>query len=169
MSLVPRPVYPTSAQATRVAQTTYDAAILSMPARITGASLLFRLTAVTTPVTLSVALYQRSAPNGTFTLVEAVSFTPGAGGAQDVSVALAGLGYQPGELLVLWGRSSVGGSATMRTYGTQNYNGLNSNVQAGEYPTTGTTAVAAGSPPTTIAAASITGSTLGLGPVLRIA
>lgn len=169
MSLVPRPVYPTAAQATRVAQTTYDAAILSMPSRITSATLLFRLTAATTPVTLSVAFYQKPTPDGTFRLLESVSFTPGAGGAQDVSVALAGFGYQPGELLVLWGRSSVGGTATMRTYGTQNYNGLNSNVQAGEYPTTGTTAFAAGTPPTTVAPGDITASTLDLGPVLRVA
>lgn len=169
MSLIPTPVYRTAAQSTRVAQTTYDAAILNMPGRITGATLLFRLTAVTTPVTLSVGLYQRKTPNGTFTLIEAVSFTPGAGGAQDVSVAMASLGYQPGELLVLWGRSSVGGTATMRTYGTQNYNGLNSNVQTGEYPVTGTTALAAGTPPTTVATTDITASTLDVGPVLRVA
>ncbi len=170
MSLIPTPVYRTAAQSTRVAQTTYEAAILSMPSRITGASLLFRLTAVTTPVTLSFGLYQRNAPNGTFTLVEAVSFTPGAGGAQNVSVALAGLGYQPGELLVLWGRSSAGGAATMRTYGTQNYDGLSANVQAGEYATTGTTAIAAsGGPPTTVATTDITASTLNVGPVLRVA
>lgn len=169
MSLIPIPVYPTGAQATRVAQTTYDAAILSMPDRITGAALLFRLTAVTTPVTLSFGLYQRKTPNGTFTLVEAISFTPGAGGAQDVLLAMGGLGYQPGELLVLWGRSSAGGTATMRTYGTQNYNGLSSNVQAGEYPTTGTTALAAsGGPPTTVAATDITASTLSVSPVLRM-
>lgn len=170
MSVIPIPVYTTGAQGTRVAQANYDAALLSLSTKITATALLFRLTAVTTPVTLSFGIYQRSTPNGTFTLIQSASFTPGAGGAQNVSMALSGFELQPGEFLVLWGRSSVLGAATMQVYSTNSNSGLNTSVQAGEYPTTGTTVItASGGPPATIAAASITASVLNLAPILRVA
>jgi len=167
--VIPRPTYPTAAQATRVIQTTYEGAVFNLLTAVTVSSVLFRFTAVTTPVTISFAVYQRQNQSATsFTLAFSGSFTPGAGGAQNASVAVGPFGLAAGEIVIIFGRSSAGGTATMRTYGTQAADGLNANVQAGAFPTTFTTATAAsGGPPTTINPAAETVSALDLGMLVR--
>ena len=54
-----------------------------------------------------------------------------------------------GLIYVLWGRDSTSGSFTARTYGTQTYDLINTNVEAGTHPTMFTTAIAANTSPAT--------------------
>jgi hypothetical protein len=54
-----------------------------------------------------------------------------------------------GLIYVLWGRDSVGDSFTARTYGTQIYDLITNNVEAGIHPTMFTTAIAATTSPAT--------------------
>jgi hypothetical protein len=158
--VVPRPIGSFSAQGTRAIQATYEGAVFTLATSVKVSTVLFQLTAVTTPVTISFAVYQRATPTSTdFTLAFSGSFTPGAGGAQAVSVSVGPFGLEPGEILIIFGISSGAGSATMRGYGTQNYDGLNTSVAAATYPTTFSTAIAAsGGPPTTIDASAQTAS-----------
>lgn len=75
---------------------------------------------------------------------------------------------QPGRLYVLFGRSSVAGSQTWRTYATQSVDLLSTNVQPGTHPTTFSTVIPATTAPATFDPLLGVAVTTDVTPVIRL-
>ncbi len=133
--------YP-SGQGTRIVQPLYEGAGYTLEvAEWSFARILLWFTAVSPPVTLSLALYRHTPNAYPCERVAAVDFAPVVG-ANEVAlpnpVVCGG-----GDLFLLLGRSSATGSATVRVYSAPNFDLLNRNVDPAYFPTRYTTALAA--------------------------
>lgn len=162
---------------TRVAQASYEGGSFRLTVPLLINRLIIVLTAVTTPVTVQVLIFQ--APNGiggtTASRIGTFNLTPLASGQHVIASVETIVRIDPGVFYVLMGRTSAGGSATFRVYSITNNEGLTSTVNTGTHPTNFTTGIAAsaGSPPATFnplppgGGGSATSSTTNISPIIR--
>ena len=149
---LPRPEGPTVAASTRIGQANFDGASYVIMRPVTFNRIIFRTTARTGSPTARLLIYQATdGKSGVANLVAtctAIAIGTGAA-AYTVAPSQGSVTLKRGLIYVLWGRDSVADSFTARTYGTQNYDLITSNVETGTHPTMFTTAIAANTSPAT--------------------
>ena len=146
-----RPEGVTTGNSTRVAQTTFEGGSYIVRQPVTLDRLIIRVTAQSGGGTIKILLYQTTTGIvGTANLVGTVTaFAPGATGNFEVSLSEGEITLKEGLLFVLWGRDSVGGSVTVRTFTTTNTDLLTGNVNVNTHPTFYSTTIATSTTPAT--------------------
>jgi len=130
----------------RVLQTTFDGASFIVRRPMSFDRILLRITGTTSPGSLRLCLYQ--APDGSSgsgplpRIATITGFVPGSAGNFVIPLDEGTVSLLAGLVYVLYGRDSATGSATLRSYTTQNVDGLSSNVDVNVHPTSFITAIA---------------------------
>lgn len=149
---IPRRFGSLAGNATRVAQTTLEGCAYWCSRSVSAGKLLFRVTGYTATGALRVCIFQNTngLPGAATRIATIASFDPGGTGNFTQAFDEGTVNFAAGLIYVLFGRTSAGGSVTMRTYTTTTLDLLTQNVDAAMFPVVFTTALAATASPASI-------------------
>lgn len=156
----------------RIAQTTFDGASFFLEKPVTFNRIIFRITAKSGSPTVAILIYQ-STGGGSGTANRKATCTTvaiGAAGNFAATPIEGTVSLEPGWCFALFGRDSVGGSATFQTYTVQIINLLTGNVDSATHPTSFITTIAANTTPAIFdpLGVAVSASSSDVVPVIRI-